>query len=468
MRTYSIFIIILGLSFSLQAQQQLSLQQCRQMALESSEQLSIARKQQQAAEMQKASARAMYLPSVSASLTAIYRPEDIEQELYMPTYAFDPATGTLNPNIAINPVTGQPILDEAGNPVFNMYAYLPLEISLKGAYMAGLNVEQALFAGGQIYTANQMAKLGVQMAGENIDLQRQNLMYEVDQAYWMYVAVGEKVKLANAAEKTLEELVAYVQNNVDAGMVQKNELLKVQVELNQTKLDRQKAESGLELSRMALCRLIGLEYSAQVQALDTLVETTDSVLLRMGSESYTQRPEYRLLNQQVLMQEQQVKLTRGEFLPTAGVRLGYTSVGGVEMNGENITNNSAMLMASVSIPIFHFGEGHYKVKAEELELEQKQLDLQQNTELLQLQIEQSKLDMKDAFLRIRMAEDALLQADENRRLSKDYYEIGTGLLTDVLLAETQWRQAYSELIDAKTDYKVKETSYLKASGRLAF
>lgn len=465
MRNYiSILFLLLGLS--LQAQQQLSLQQCRTMALESNQSIEIAESQLLSAKAQKNAARAMYLPSVSASLTGIYKPDDITKELYMPTYAFNPLTGELDPNVAINPMTGQPIMDDAGNPVFSMYAYMPLEISLKGAYMAGVTVEQPLYAGGQIYQGNQMAKLGIQMANENIDLQRQQVVMDVDQSYWMYVAIAEKVKLANEAVKTLEELVLLVQNNVDAGMVHKNELLKVQVQLNQAKLDQQKAKSGLQLSRMALCRLIGLDFNTALTAMDTAIVVNDSLLLTLGNENYTARPEYLLMQQQILMQEKQVKLTRGGFLPTAGVQLGYSSIGGIELSGEEITNSGSMVMASVSIPIFHFGEGHYKVKAEQQTLKQKELELEQNSELLQLQIEKAKLDVKDARLRVQMAEEALVMADENLKVNRDFYTFGKSLLTDVLLAQTQWQKSYSEVIDAKTDYKIKESYYQRASGKL--
>jgi outer membrane protein TolC len=461
-----IMIPFLLLGLSIQAQEQLSLQQCRDLALQNSQQVEIAQAQMNAAEAQKNAARAMYLPNVSASLTGIYRHEEVSQELYMPTYAFNPLTGQLEPNVAMHPLTGQPILDDAGNPVFNMYAYMPLELSMKGAYMAGVTVEQPLYAGGQIYQGNQMAKLGVQMANNNIELQQQNVILDVDQAYWMYVAVAEKVKLANEAVKTLEELLTLVQNNVDAGMIHKNELLKVQVQLNQAKLDQQKAKSGLELSRMALCRMIGKPFDTAVIPNDTLIQVSDSLLLTMGSESYTSRPEYRLLQQQILLQEKQVKLTRGQFLPSAGVQLGYSSVGGIELSGEEITNSGTMVMASVSVPIFHFGEGHYKVKAEQQKLMQRQLELEQNSELMQLQLEKTKFDVKDARLRVQMAEEALVQADENLKVNQDFYTYGKALLTDVLMAQTQWQQAYSELIDAKTDYKIKETMYLKASGQM--
>lgn len=43
-------------------------------------------------------------------------------------------------------------------------------------------------------------------------------------------------------------------------------------------------------------------------------------------------------------------------------------------------------------------------------------------------------------------------AKENLRVSNDTYAAGKELLTDKLIAQTQWEKANSELIEAKTAY----------------
>ena len=40
------------------------------------------------------------------------------------------------------------------------------------------------------------------------------------------------------------------------------------------------------------------------------------------------------------------------------------------------------------------------------------------------------------------------------------------LLTDLLDAQSQWKQAKSNLIEAQTQYKIYETNYLRAIGKL--
>ena len=58
------------------------------------------------------------------------------------------------------------------------------------------------------------------------------------------------------------------------------------------------------------------------------------------------------------------------------------------------------------------------------------------------------------------------QAEENLRLSNDRLKAGTITGKDVLDAQTLWQQAYSDIIDAKIQYRINEARYRKAIGVL--
>lgn len=448
------------------AQQSISLEQCRQMALEHSETMQMADKNVEKAQAEKLVARSYYLPSLSASGNLVYLKDDFSQDLYMPTYTPNMTTGELDPNLMINPQTGAPVIGADGNPVFNMYAYLPIELSIKGAYMAGVNLDQPLFTGGKIMAGNKMARIGESMAQTNKQWATLKTITEADQVYWMYVMVDEKVKLAGTAVTMLDSLVQRVENSFETGMVQKNELLKVQVKYNQAKLDLQKANNGLQLVRMSLCRVIGLPFNTPIVATDTTINCTADLLKTMGSSAVSERPEYKLMNQQVAMEDEKIKLIRADYLPTLGVRASYSQLGGVKFSGTDLGTNNFMIMGSLKIPLFHWGEGKQKVASARIDRDLKALELQQNAQLMQLEIEQTKFNLQDAYLRVQIAEESLQQANENLRLSQNNYELGAELMTDLLIAQTQWQQAKAEVIEAKTDFKLKETLYLKAIGQV--
>jgi outer membrane protein TolC len=217
---------------------------------------------------------------------------------------------------------------------------------------------------------------------------------------------------------------------------------------------------------MNLCRITGLPLNTKIVAVDTLINvaqplTNDSVGM------ISERPEYQLLEKNIRLKEERIKMTKADFLPTAGIQAGYSYLGGLEVGGENFNNSSLNVMASLSIPIFHWGEGAKKINAAKIDKEITTLELEKNRQLLQLEMEQARLNLNVAFERIQMSETALEQAEENLRVTRDNYEVGMEKLTDLLKAQTQWQEAHSNLIDAKTDYKIKKTNWLKATGKLS-
>ncbi|MBN2611403.1 MAG: TolC family protein [Bacteroidales bacterium] len=460
-----LLLLILPL-LPVKSQETLTIETCRKMAVENSETLKQAEMTIEKARAEKKAVQTMYYPRLSGSFTGIWLNKDIEMEMYLPTVVPDPLTGELVPNIMTDPL-GQPVTGPDGNPIFNMYAWFPLELSLKGAYMAGINIEQPVFTGGKILAGNKMAAIGSEMAQFNQELQLMNTIVEADQAYWLFISVNEKVKLAEMAVELLDSITTRVKNAYETGLVSENELLKAQVRHNKAKLDLQKARNGLQLACMSLCRVTGLDLGTQLTVPDTTIEINNELLLKAGSEDIARRPEYRLLEKNIALEAQKSKLTRADYLPVAGVRAGYNYLGGIDFGTTNYSTDNVSVMASLSIPIFHWGEGKQKMKSARLDMQIKELELEKNAKLLRLETEQARFNLMDAFSRVELSKNALAQADENLRVSRNNYELGRELMTDLLIAQTHWQEAYSELIDAKTDYKLKETIYLKASGMLA-
>lgn len=470
---YLLFVLLLAgivLPGKLEAQVRLNIQQCRAMALENSRQMAIAGKQKEKASYTTKSIKAGFLPRLSATGLGFYNQEKYSYKLkggYLPTYVPD-AQGQLRPNIMLDPATGHPVTGPDGQPVFNEYAFLPdigIKIGLRGVYLAGVQVEQPVYLGGKVRAAYRMALTGEDIAEENFRLNRSEVLLATDKAYWQMVRVQEQVEAAGAYYKVVRELLKTVRNSQEVGMISDNDVLKVQVRSNEAELMLQKARNGLVLSGMDLCRLIGLPLETRLRLDDSLPETISPGLLEEGG-GIEQRPDYNLLKQEVELQQRQVLLTRSDFLPQLGISVGYGYGGGLELNGSADASASLNALASLKVPLFYWGEGRNKVKVARAEQEISQLNLEKSAQLMQLEIASTRFNIQDALTRIRLSRTALSQAKENLRILKAEYEIGTENLSDLLEAQAQWQQAWSQWVDAKAMLRLSESEYLKAIGRL--
>ncbi|HYW97290.1 MAG TPA: TolC family protein [Bacteroidales bacterium] len=467
MKRLYITAVIFFITLAAQAQDTLVLEitKCRDMALESSLQMQIADAAINKAEGKKTQARSAWFPNISASATGLYSHQKINQELYLPTKVLDPQTGELVPNIATNPVTGDPLIGPDGNPLFNTYAYLPLNISLNGGILAGISAQQPLYAGGKIITGNKMAGIGTSMANTNKELQKGEVIFEAEKAYYTYLSVKQKVKLAKKYQALLERLVKTVSDSYDTGMVNRNDLLKVQVKYNEAILQVQKAENGLELSRMSLCRVIGVDLYMPVVVNDSIV-ITDFDPGSVGMQDASDRLEYKLLEQKTELAKENVKMVRGVYLPTAGVSVGYNYLNVNMQDANNYNFDGISAIASVKIPITKFGEGMGKIKAARADYKMSELKLEKIGKLLQLEIEQARLNLTEAYTRVNLTREALDQADENLRVSQNNYELGMETIVNVLEAQAEWQKAYANVIDAKTDFKIRQAKYLKVTNKI--
>ncbi len=469
MKRLYIAITILTFPALMQAQVDLNLEKCRDLALEYSKKMAIATQQKEKASFDRKAYKANYLPRLSATGMYFYKPGALEYSLsggYLPTFS-PAADGTMVPNLKLDN-TGQPIIGTDGNPVFNQYALMPdmdLELGLEGVGMAGIQLEQPIYMGGKIRTANQMAQIGESMASENIRLNKANTITETDEAYWQYVSVKEKLASAEKYQALLNGLVKNLKDAYETGMSNRNDLLKAQVKYNEASLMVQKAHNGLELSRMNLCRVIGFPLQAEIAVNDSLSTLSASPVVPTA-ETLINRPEYQLLEQEMNLKSKEVNLARADFLPQVGVSASYSYFHGVQLNGVNASDNSFSALASVKIPIFNWGEGRNKVHAARAVEQMSQLRLEEAHELMELEMAQARFNLKDAQARVEMTLLGMEQADENLKVSQDQYELGMETLTNHLEAQAQWQKAHADLIEAKGDCKISETRYLKAIGVL--
>lgn len=466
-RLYSLLIIGVLWFLPVKAQDTLVLDliRCRTMVLENSHSIKIAEENIRKAEGEKMAARAAWLPDISASATGLYNKTEIEKELTLPTQVYNPATGEIVPNVVVDPATGFPVYGPDGNPVFKMYAFLPLELTLQGGALAGISAQQPLYAGGKIMAGNKMANIGNEMAQKNKTLKESHMIFEADKAYYQYLSVKEKVKLAKKYKTLLDEVVKVVEDSYETGMSNRNDMLKVQVKYNDAVLEAQKAETGLELARMSLCRTIGLPLDSPLAVQDSMGEIS-FIEQNLSSASAHNRIEYELLEKQVKMAEQEVKMVRGDFLPTAGVSLSYNYFMVSLQDADNFDDHGVSAMGSLKIPITHFGERKGKMASAKADYTIKKLELQQAKDYLQLEIEQARLNYIDAYTRVQMAEEALKQASENMRISDNNYELGMETVVNLLEAKAEWQKAYANKIEAVADFRVKESNWQRVTHKL--
>ncbi len=283
-------------------------------------------------------------------------------------------------------------------------------------------------------------------------------------------AIVNKKKLAESYLKLLQKLDSDVEKMIAEGVATKADGLSVRVKVNEAEMTLTKVEDGLSLSRMLLCQLCGIDLSTPIVLADEQVDDLPLIPATTNFEietAYANRPEIRSLELAAKIYQQKINVTRSEHLPSVALMGNYMVTNPSVFNSfENKFKGMWNVGVMVQLPIWHWGEGIYKVKAAKAEARIAQYQLEDAKEKIELQVNQSAFKVNEAAKKLAMAKKNLEKADENLRYATLGFEEGVIAPSNVLEAHTAWLSAQSEKIDAQIDVKLTEIYLQKSLGTL--
>ncbi len=441
----SVLLVSMNIFTASAADNTLTLSQCLDLAKEHNKSLKAAQSQADAAEYTRKSVRANFLPSFEATGGALWA--DADFSLAIP--------GGLLPVVGAD---GNPTGAGAYFPGYEMNGKVDL------VYSGRVSVTQPVFMGGKIVAGYRMSQLGRDIARLNIKLQEDEVVLQTATAYANVIRAKELHKVQVQYNDLLEELLRTVRKAEANGMGDRNDVLKVEVKVNEGALNLKRTENAVRLAKMNLCHYIGYPLDSEVDVADSSLPESGSV---SGSADISDRPEYQMLDKKVQAAAQQIRMTRADALPQAGIFAGYGYTHGLTVNDETFIDKAGFSVgAKVSIPIFHFGEHFYKIRSDRSKYEQAVAERDSNYELMTLEMSKAANELKESEYECVLSASNTASAEENLRVSRLHYDSGTETLSDLLEAQTLWQLANRDSVEADINRFLSWLSYLKTTGSL--
>lgn len=327
---------------------------------------------------------------------------------------------------------------------------------LRRGVVAGVTAMQPVYMGGQIVNGNRLAQLGVEAAEQKSRLAEDEVLLQTEQSYWLVVSLREKKKTIEEVQGLLDTLYRDVTGACAAGLVTRNDLLKVTLKQNELEQNLLKVNNGIRLATMALCQSIGVNYNENIVLADTLSASADELLslYREADQAVANRTESRLLDIQDEADRLRRKMTIGETLPhvLVGGMYGYANL--LEKN----TFNGA-LFATVSVPISGWGETAHKLKEQRLRQEMTLNTHQDLSQKMALQTTQAWNELQEAYHQTLLAERAVGTARDNMMVCYHNYQAGLISISELLESQVLYRQAVDQRNDYRIAYRVALTKY---------
>jgi outer membrane protein len=281
----------------------------------------------------------------------------------------------------------------------------------------------------------------------------QNVVFQVQQAFFLYVNAKALVKASETALAEAHTNLAEASNRRDAGVATVADVLQAQVAVSQAQLNLEDARGQIQTLRGALATVMGIpvntDFDVGDDPLPAPTQRVEDAVENYLKKAQELRPDLAAQRARVLQAQSQLKAARGAAAPnlslSAGVGQYYDSLS----NGWDGLNKTALLF---NIPIFNGYAYQYNIRKAQADIEAQKAALDALTQNVTLQVWTSYYRLKTSSQRIKVSEDLMRSAHQSYAVALGRYHEGVGSFLELVTAQSSLESARAQRVQARTDW----------------
>ena len=337
---------------------------------------------------------------------------------------------------------------------------------------AGVGLNQLLFQP-EVFVGLLARNTLMEYAGNNIRVAEDKVREQVQKAYYQVLIAQQQLQVLQQTLQRLQKLFADQEQLYKNGFIEKLDLDKTQVVLNNTRSTETQLKNLIELGYASLKFSMGIPQAETVVLTDVLTgDLVKEQILGDGTVNYDSRSEMKLL--QTAQKLGQIDLRRYKlgYVPTLSFFYQFQQQGQLNRNFSAFTGknwfwfNSNLIGLSLNVPIFDGLQRKYKIQQAQLSLEKTNNTVEQFKQVVDLEQMVARTNLRNAVLNMDAQKKNLELAERVYQTTKKKYEQGLGSTFEVLQADTELQRSQGNYFDALYNAVLAKISYLKATGQL--
>jgi outer membrane protein len=321
-----------------------------------------------------------------------------------------------------------------------------------------------LYASGQISSSIAAAEAQSRGASAQLQVATGDLKLAIAEAYVEVLRTRKAHAVAQSSVRTHDALLRDTESMFERELVPKNELLAAQVALADAKQNALRASNAADVALAAYNRRLGAPLDRPVDLDESISAPGDlpTSLETLTEQALARRPELSAFDAQVETYGQMARAERSRVLPQVVLTAGYQYLENQFLDDQTVG------LAGIGVRWALFDGGQSRKRAAALE-HTRQATEHLRTDarsLVQLQVRQAWLGLREARLRGEVTADAADQAEESLRIARERYTAGLGTQTQLLEAETSRVRAQQNRDAARLDAQLAELRLARAAGAL--
>jgi outer membrane protein len=323
------------------------------------------------------------------------------------------------------------------------------------------SANQLLFDFGKTPSQVAASKASYQKTSEDYANTRQQVVLNVRNAYFSYLASRRAIKVAEENVRQNQELLKQAAAFYKEGLRSRVDVTFAESNLANAETELIRAKNMAEVSRVDLMTGLGLKTWPFRDVEDVLeVSPKPMSIEELKEQALKHRPELkRSIYQQ---QEDQANITgaRANFLPSFQ---GFAARG-FEGSRHDL-EDQWWVGAGVNVPIFEGLSNIHTLRQAKAQLKSTRANTESVTLTVIKEVENNYQDLKSAWEVIKSRTKAREAAAENLRLAWGRYRSGVGSIVEVTDAQVRFARADLEQVRALFDYRVVGARLDKAVGQ---
>tara|TARA_R110000868_G_scaffold174940_1_gene411799 strand:- start:6278 stop:7591 length:1314 start_codon:yes stop_codon:yes gene_type:complete len=294
----------------------------------------------------------------------------------------------------------------------------------------------------------QAAKAKMNAYGLQTERTKEFLELEVHKSYMELQLAYKAVEVLEKANTTAEANLKLIDNYFKQGMLQKTDLLSVQVRVNEVKNQLQYAKSTIQNASDYLAFLLNEDIGDKVYKPTEELENTITIENRDTKLSQN-RKDIQAMDQSTEAYQKMFLSSKMNFLPR------LNAFGSYELYDDKLFGTSAkgyVVGAQLSWNVFDGFKSIGKMEKAKADFQKAEMETQQYKAKSQLELNKTNRQIKDAENKVTLSKLDLEQSQEAYRIRSNRFTQGLEKTTDLLQTETQMFKKELEYLQAVFEY----------------
>ncbi|MEI3135653.1 MAG: TolC family protein [Phocaeicola sp.] len=334
---------------------------------------------------------------------------------------------------------------------------------------AGIQLQIPLY-NQTVYTAVDIARTMNELNRLSYEKAREDLILQISKMYYLSQNTAEQIALIKENISRLNELSSITQAFYDNGMAMEVDVKRVNINLENQRVQYDNAQSMLT-QQLNLLKYV-IDYPADKEIALTPVDTENTTSVSLTGLDNNQY-ELQLLQSKQKLAEQQRKMIGQGYIPSLSLTgswmySAYTdkAKNWFHSGPSNHWYNSSGIGLTLRIPIFDGLDKRAKMKKAKIEIENAKLSYENALKNMQTQYLNATNELMNSQRNFRKQKDNYLLAEDVYQVTTDRYREGIASMTEVLQDEMRMSEAQNNYINAHYNYQVTNLSLLKLTGQL--